>query len=245
MKAEDSMGSLCAFEMTLKQRKREKSIAVKTVHEEKDYSENDNDDELALLTKNFKKFMKKIGKSCKSGSLFPNAFKGKNSFKNSNFIDNKKRIQCMKCEGFGHVQSECVNTQKKKNKALKSTWSDEESNGSQEVDNLVSNQVAFSGTLVSGNRLFMQGCLGSVATDFVCLFIKSDTVTTDSKAASSSLCDSDSDCGDKSEKDDESLQKAYEKMYTQWLKVYATNQELNDEIQELRDLKMKAEGKVV
>ena len=34
-------------------------------------------------------------------------------------------------------------------------------------------------------------------------------------------------------------------MYTQWLKVCATNLALNNEIQELRDLKMKAEGKVV
>ena len=34
-------------------------------------------------------------------------------------------------------------------------------------------------------------------------------------------------------------------MYTQWLKVCATNRALNGEIQELHDLKMKAEGKVV
>ena len=46
-------------------------------------------------------------------------------------------------------------------------------------------------------------------------------------------------------KDDESLQEAYERMYTQWLKMYATNRALNSEIQELRDLKTKAEGKVV
>ena len=34
-------------------------------------------------------------------------------------------------------------------------------------------------------------------------------------------------------------------MYTQWLKVCATNRALNDEIQELRDVKVKAKGKVV
>ena len=59
IKFKDLMGSLHAFEMTLKQRKREKSIALKTVHEEEDSNEEDNDDELALLTKNFKKFLKK------------------------------------------------------------------------------------------------------------------------------------------------------------------------------------------
>ena len=53
MKVEDLMGSLCAFEITLKQRKREKSIALKTMHEKEDSSEEGNEDELALLTKNF------------------------------------------------------------------------------------------------------------------------------------------------------------------------------------------------
>ena len=62
MKVEDLMGSLRAFEMTLKQRKREKRIALKTMHEEEDFSEEDNNDELPLLKKNFKKFLKKVGK---------------------------------------------------------------------------------------------------------------------------------------------------------------------------------------
>ena len=95
--------------------------------------------------------MKKVGKSSKSGFSFCNTFKGKNSSKNSYFSNNKKRIQCRECEGFGHIQSECLHTRKKKYKALKLTWSDEESDGSQEDDHLISNQVAFSGILVSGN----------------------------------------------------------------------------------------------
>ena len=59
------------------------------------------------------------------------------------------------------------------------------------------------------------------------------------------MYDSKSDYGDDSKKDDESLQEVYEKMYTQWLKVYATNRALHSEIQELRNLKAKARGKVV
>ena len=59
MTVKDLMGSLHAFDMTLNQRKREKSIALKIVHGEEDSSEEDNDDELALLMKNFKKFLKK------------------------------------------------------------------------------------------------------------------------------------------------------------------------------------------
>ena len=65
---------------------------------------------------------------------------------------------------------------------------------------MVSNHVAFSGTLVFGNRLFMQGRSGSVAMDTICLSIKLDTIAIDSKLASSSLCDSNSDCGDELKK---------------------------------------------
>ena len=56
MKVDDLMSSLRAFEMTLKQRKKnEKSIALKTVHEEEHSSEEDDEDELALLMKKSKK----------------------------------------------------------------------------------------------------------------------------------------------------------------------------------------------
>ena len=155
-----------------------------------------------------KKFLKKVGKSSKPGSSFPKTFKGKNSSKNSNFSNNKKRIQCKECKRYGHIQSECANTRKNKSKAKKSTWSDEESDGSQEVDDMVSNLVAFSGNFVSSNRLFMNEHSGSIATDTVCLSVKSDSVVIESKVATSGSCDSDSDSGNEFEKDDESLQES-------------------------------------
>ena len=96
-----------------------------------------------------------MGKLSKSDSSFPNIFKGKNSSKNFDFTNTKKRIQYRECEGYEHIQFERENTQKKKSKALKSTWSDKESDGSQEDDNMVSNQVAFSSTLVSGNHVLV------------------------------------------------------------------------------------------
>ena len=125
-------------------------------------------------------------------------FKGKkfSTFKNFDFPNNQNRIQCRECDCFRHIQSEYTNTRKKKNKALKLTWNDEEFDGSQEEDNLVSQQIAFSGTFVLGNNLFMHGGSCSVATD---------TVTKDSKSETSSLCESDSNCGDEFEKDIESL----------------------------------------
>ena len=99
--------------MSLKQRKKEKSIALKTMDEEEDSSEEDNDEELVLLTKNFKKFLKKVGKSSKSSSSFPNTFKGQNSSKNLDFTNNMKRVQCRECESFRHIQSKYANTRKK------------------------------------------------------------------------------------------------------------------------------------
>ena len=88
---------------------------------------------------------------------------------------------------------------------------------------MVSNLVAFSSNFVLGNRLFMQGCSYSVAIDSICLSMKSYTVTTDNKSITSSVFHSDSDCGDESEMDDESLQEVYEKMSTQWLNMCASN----------------------
>ena len=110
MKVEDSMGSLREFEMNLKQRKREKYITLKTVHEEEDYSDDYNNDELAQLTKNFRKFLKKVGKSSKFDFSFSITFIGKNSFRSSKFSNNKKRSQCKECERYGYIQSECATT---------------------------------------------------------------------------------------------------------------------------------------
>ena len=103
MKVEDLMGSLHVFEMTLKQRKKEKSIALKTVHEEEDSSEEDDENKLALLTKNSKKFFKNVGKSSKSGPPFLKTFKGKNpsTLKNSDFLIIKREFSTRNVKVLG------------------------------------------------------------------------------------------------------------------------------------------------
>ena len=127
---------------------------------------------------------------------------------------------------------------------MKSTWSDEESKGSQEEDKLVSNQVTFPGSLFSTNCLFMKDCSEPVTTDTIFLSVKSNSVATECKASTSHSHESDLDSGEESEKDLESLQEAYENMYTQWLKVCASNRAINGEIQVLRDLNEKIKGKI-
>ncbi|XP_012855578.1 PREDICTED: uncharacterized protein LOC105974958 [Erythranthe guttata] len=37
----------------------------------------------------------------------------------------RKGIRCRECRGYGHIQSECANTQKKQGKSLATTWSDD------------------------------------------------------------------------------------------------------------------------
>ena len=66
----------------------------------------------------------------------------------------------------------------------------------------------------------------------------------ENKLATKSDYGSEFDCGDESTKDDESLHEASESMYTQWLKMCASNGALNSEIHVLHDLNMKAKGKI-
>ena len=77
---------------------------------------------------------------------------------------------------------------------------------------MVSNQVAFSGSLFSTNRLFMKDCSELVATDTICLSVKSDSVEIECKAATSHSHELDLDSGEESKKDEESLHEAYEKI---------------------------------
>ena len=97
--------------------------------------------------------------------------------KATNLVENKKprkMIQCRECEGFNHIQSECVNTLKKKGKSLKITWSDNESDDSEEDDNNINNYVVFQATTKKLDD--------SVTTDVA---TKQNTTTTSNVATSS------------------------------------------------------------
>ncbi|KAI3453478.1 hypothetical protein Pfo_010141 [Paulownia fortunei] len=155
LRLDEPMGALQTFEMNLNQNKREKNkgIALQVEAEnEKDHG-NDNDP-LSLLTKNFGKFLKQINKENK----FPKAGKVTNSQKNknkSNASDFRKnrRIQCRKCEGFGHIQAECANTLKKMGKSLNTTWSDEGSECSQEEqEEHANNHVALTSIILKKKK---------------------------------------------------------------------------------------------
>ena len=57
-----------------------------------------------------------------------------NVWNNSDSNMKSKGIQCWEYEGFWHIQAECANTLKKKNKSLNATWSDDDSDCSKEEE---------------------------------------------------------------------------------------------------------------
>ncbi|KAI3461556.1 hypothetical protein Pfo_018219 [Paulownia fortunei] len=119
MKLDELMGSLQIFELNLNHNRidKEKSVAFQAKFPKSSTSTSeDNDDRsesLALVTKKFGKFLRMMDENSnkpKSGKSF-NSQKDKTNF--NSFDDRKnKRIQFHECEGFGHIQAECVNTLK-------------------------------------------------------------------------------------------------------------------------------------
>ena len=65
--------------------------------------------------------------------------------------------------------------------------------------------MAFSGLLFLDNRVLVQGCTWFVATGIVYNSAKLGTVAIESKTTTNNLCGSDSESGDVSENNEESL----------------------------------------
>ena len=163
-----------------------------------------------------------------------NRRKNQSSGRNNNFQKNKKTrnfgeskkqnkgIQCRECEGFGHIQSECANTLKKKGKSFNTTQSDEESEGSEEEDDHVNNYIAFQVTS-------KKDVSASVTIDAA----KSKTTNSDCDAVAVSDPESDLDSSDGEEPNTEDIQEAYQIIYENWLKVWKTNKALKEKVAEL------------
>ena len=140
--------------------KNRKDMALRTSedHLRENSSDEDCDDDLALLTRKFKKFIKR------------------NKFKNDtkNKLEPKKdQVICYECKKPGHYKSDCPQVKKRtsKKKALKATWDDssaseeEESNTEQvahyalmaigdEVTNLIGADLSFDELLNAFHDLF-------------------------------------------------------------------------------------------
>jgi hypothetical protein len=130
MKIEELVGSLQTYEYSLPPVRKAKTIALKASKASKKKSvvsfDEDSDvdeDAVAMLAKNFKRFIKN------------NKFKKK-------FFDRLRRAphttdteeaekkdprgpQCFECSGFGYIMTECANLKKQRGKAFNATLRDE------------------------------------------------------------------------------------------------------------------------
>ncbi|GAV72350.1 zf-CCHC domain-containing protein/DUF4219 domain-containing protein/UBN2 domain-containing protein [Cephalotus follicularis] len=129
---EQLLGSLTTHETTMKNHehgevKKKKSIALKASKEE---SESDEDGDVALITSQFKKFLKSQ-KGKKALKKFPHNVES----------SKKEEPTCYECKKPGHFKNECPNLKKKekfikenskKKKAMVATWDDSDSSSSEE-----------------------------------------------------------------------------------------------------------------
>jgi hypothetical protein len=130
MKIEELVGSLQTYEYFLPPVRKAKTIALKASKASKKKSvvspnedSNVDEDAVAMLAKNFERFMKN------------NKFKKKFSDRlrkahhTTDTEEAKKKDprgpQCFECLGFGHIRTECANLKKQRGKAFNATLSNE------------------------------------------------------------------------------------------------------------------------
>jgi hypothetical protein len=140
---DELFGSLMTYELEMNSKveeeevKPKKKFTLKSFYHDHDNSEEESDEEekIALMTRMFKKFLKK---KKGFGRRFPK--KGENSGESSK---NESPI-CYKCKKPGHYKNECPQVDKEnmkyKKKALKATWDD--SNGSDSDNDSSDNEIA-------------------------------------------------------------------------------------------------------
>ena len=117
-------------------------MAFKTVHQVEDEDNGDDEDsdddlveDVALITRQFRNFLRKKNDKRKFSNFKKDGNKGESS---------KETPRCYKCNKLGHIKTDCPLLQaKKKNrfqkKALKATWSDDSDSSSSDEEEHVAN----------------------------------------------------------------------------------------------------------
>jgi hypothetical protein len=127
MKIEELVGSLQTYEYSLPPVRKAKIIALKASKKKTRFSSDEDsdidEDDVAMLAKNFERFMK----NNKFKKRFSNRLKKAPQTAEPKEAEKKDRRspQCYECLGFGHITSECANLKKMKGKAFNATLSDE------------------------------------------------------------------------------------------------------------------------
>jgi hypothetical protein len=130
MKIEELIGSLQTYEYSLPPVRKAKTIALKVSKASKkkstvSYDEDSDVDEdaVAMLAKNFERFMK----NKKFKKKFSDRLRKAPHTTDTEEAEKKdlRGPQCFECSGFGHISTECANLKKQIGKAFNTTLSDE------------------------------------------------------------------------------------------------------------------------
>ncbi|XP_020866428.1 uncharacterized protein LOC110224555 [Arabidopsis lyrata subsp. lyrata] len=180
------------------------------------------EDSMAMLSRQFTKYLKRKGKERKDRI-------------DEELRSSSKNVQCFECKGYGHVRSECTNLQKHKKKAMNVVTSDSETDSDKEEEDL-KNFVALTtfnsssdidsasvSELVSATESASASATGSASASATGPAIKSEN----------DECDSDAESVD-----DEEFAENYRALYEHWLKMVEENSVLTKE-------KLKLEAKVI
>jgi hypothetical protein len=136
MKIEELVESLQTYELSLPPVKKLKTIALKASKKKVEASSEDDfedeDKDVAISAKNFRRLMK----DDRFKKKFSN--KMKKPFREAELEEEEKRDprgpRCFECSGFGHIRAECGNLKKGKGKAYNVTLSDESEEDAPESD---------------------------------------------------------------------------------------------------------------
>ena len=158
MSLDELLGSLQTFEACMKPKAKNKGLALKVV---KEASSSEEDEEMALLVRKFRKFLKK---GAKPYGKYSRDKEVKKSFtpphERSGHVKSNRKVQCFKCKKFGHFASDCPSgdsKRDKKGKAMAATWSEDDessdekssSDESSSEEEIVSNFVGFTASYSS------------------------------------------------------------------------------------------------
>lgn len=149
LKLDELIGSLITFEMGFREddlvKRKEIAFAAESkVAESGNGLQKELLETVALITKNFSKMLKGYNRRNYGNH---NARDNQRDRSSDSSHQRQKKIQCHECQGYGHIQAECANTLKKKNKSYVTTLSDSDSDGNTSDDGGKDTHIAFNTVL--------------------------------------------------------------------------------------------------
>ena len=158
---DELVGSLQSYKLDLPKTSKSKSMTLKSVD---DVEVGGFDDELsateiAYLAKNFRNFLRNSNRKARgTNTIKPRNFRKNDPTKVNNIEKPREKVsqssnnymgpQCFKCQGYGHMKSECPTYLKFKGKAMAVTFSDGEVSDDESGCDENGNFIAFTATAV-------------------------------------------------------------------------------------------------